>query len=58
MNMGVRVLAAIPLVFVFHFNMEALPFSYLAGWVAMLICELPLLVRNYKHLHNKKRLPV
>ena len=52
MNMGVRVLAAIPLVFVFHFNMEALPFSYLAGWFAMLICELPLLIKNYKHLHN------
>ena len=52
MNMGVRVIAAIPLVFVFHFNMEALPFSYLAGWFAMLICELPLLIKNYKHLHN------
>lgn len=47
-NMGLRVLAAIPLVFGFGMGIEALPFSYLAGWVGMLIAEMPLLVRNYR----------
>lgn len=47
-NMGLRVLAAIPLVFMFGMGIEALPFSYLVGWIGMLIAELPLLVRNYR----------
>lgn len=47
-NMGLRVLAAIPLVFGLGMGIEALPFSYLAGWVGMLIAEMPLLVRNYR----------
>lgn len=47
-NMGLRVLVAIPLVFGFGMGIEALPFSYLAGWVGMLIAEMPLLVRNYR----------
>lgn len=47
-NMGVRVLAALPLVFIFGLGIEALPFSYLAGWVGMLIAEVPLLVKTYK----------
>lgn len=47
-NMGVRVLAALPLVFIFGLGIEALPFSYLAGWVGMLITEVPLLVKTYK----------
>lgn len=47
-NMGLRVLAAIPLVFGLGVGIEALPFSYLAGWVGMLIAEMPLLVRNYR----------
>lgn len=47
-NMGVRVLAALPLVFLFGLGIEALPFSYLAGWVGMLIAEVPLLVKTYK----------
>ena len=47
-NMGVRVLAAIPLVFAFGMGIEALPFSYLAGWIGMLIAEIPLLVKNYR----------
>lgn len=47
-NMGVRVLAAIPLVFTFHLGIEALPFSYLAGWIGMLLAELPLLIHTYK----------
>lgn len=47
-NMGVRVLAAIPLVFALGMGIEALPFSYLAGWIGMLIAEIPLLVKNYR----------
>ena len=47
-NMGVRVIAAIPLVFVCKLGMAALPFSYLCGWFAMLIAEVPLLVSKMK----------
>ena len=47
-NMGVRVLAAIPLVFMLGLRIEALPYSYLAGWVGMLLVETPLLVRIYR----------
>ena len=46
-NMGVRVLAAAILVFCFSFEIEALPYSYLAGWIGMLVAELPLLVKSY-----------
>lgn len=48
-NMGVRVLAAAPLVLIFGLGIEALPFSYLAGWIGMLIAEVPLLIRTYKN---------
>lgn len=47
-NMGVRVVAAIWLVYSFSMQIEALPYSYLAGWIGMLIAELPLLIRSYK----------
>ena len=47
-NMGVRVLAAAPLVLIFGLGIEAFPFSYLAGWIGMLIAEVPLLIRTYK----------
>lgn len=46
MNMGVRVLAAIPLVFVCKLGMTALPLSYLCGWGAMLLMEVPLLLKQ------------
>ena len=49
-NMGVRVIAAIPLVLILGMGIEALPLSYLAGWVGMLIAELPLLIKNYHQL--------
>ena len=38
-NMGLRVLVAAPLVLVCGFGIEALPFSYLAGWIGMLVAE-------------------
>lgn len=47
-NMGVRVAAAAILVFVFSLQIEALPYSYLAGWIGMLIAELPLLIKSYR----------
>lgn len=49
-NMGVRVIAAIPLVLVMGMGIEALPLSYFAGWIGMLIAELPLLIRNYRSI--------
>lgn len=49
-NMGVRVLAAIPFIFVWQMGMKALPFSYLCGWVVMLLAEVPLLVKQWKKL--------
>ena len=47
-NMGLRVLVAAPLVLVWGFGIEALPFSYLAGWIGMLVAELPLLIHTYR----------
>lgn len=47
-NMALRVLTSIPLVFWFHMGIEALPFAYLAGWVGMLVVEIPLLIKTYK----------
>ena len=49
-NMGVRVVVAAILVFLFSLQIEALPYSYLAGWMGMLVAELPLLIRSYKNL--------
>lgn len=49
-NMGVRVVVAAILVFLFSLQIEALPYSYLAGWIGMLVAELPLLIRSYKNL--------
>lgn len=43
-NMGVRVAAAIPLVFGLHMDMEAIPWSYLIGWGAMMAYEIPYMI--------------
>ena len=51
-NMGVRVVVAAILVFLFSLQIEALPYSYLAGWIGMLVAELPLLIRSYKNLNS------
>lgn len=51
LNMGARVAAAVPMVFVFHMGMEAIPWSYLVGWAVMLAFEFPF----YRHW-NKKHL--
>lgn len=47
-NMAVRVIAAAPMILLWNFGIEALPYSYLAGWVAMLLVETPLLIRIYR----------
>ncbi len=47
-NMGVRVLAAAVLVFVFRMGMQAVPLACMAGWFAMLAAEVPLLLKILK----------
>lgn len=47
-NMAVRVIAATPMILLWNFGIEALPYSYLAGWVAMLLVETPLMIRIYR----------
>ena len=54
MNMGVRVLAALPLVYALDMGIVALPAAYFAGWIAMLIFELPLLVRKIREQKARK----
>ena len=47
-NMTVRVIAAAPMVLLWNFGIEALPYSYLGGWIAMLLVETPLMLRIYR----------
>lgn len=47
-NMTVRFIAAAPMVLLWNFGIEALPYSYLAGWIAMLLVETPLMLRIYR----------
>ena len=47
-NMGGRVIAAIPMILLWNFGIEALPYSYLIGWIAMLLVEAPLMIRIYR----------
>lgn len=49
-NMGVRVIFALPFVYFFQMGIKALPLAYLCGWVAMLLAEVPLLVRQIRSL--------
>lgn len=51
-NMGVRVLACILLVFVCKMGMIALPWSYFIGWVAMMLYEFPFLIRRKNRFFN------
>lgn len=45
-NMGARVVACVILVFMFGMGITALPWAYLIGWAAMMLYELPSLVRT------------
>lgn len=56
-NMALRVLAAAPLVFIWKMGIEALPYSYLAGWIGMLVAETPLLLKTYKTWGKKGETP-
>ena len=47
-NMTVRVIAAETMILLWNFGIEALPYSYLAGWIAMLLVETPLMLRIYR----------
>lgn len=51
-NMGARVLACILLVFVCKMGIIALPWSYLIGWVAMMLYEFPFLMRRKNRFFN------
>ena len=56
-NMTVRVIAAAPMVLLWNFGIEALPYSYLAGWIGMLVAETPLLLKTYKTWGKKGETP-
>lgn len=50
-NMGARVAAAAPMILVFHMGMEAIPWSYMIGWLVMIAFELPFYLKwNKEHL--------
>lgn len=48
LNMAARVAAAALFVLALRLDIEALPASYAVGWLAMLVYEVPLLVRYWK----------
>ncbi len=48
LNMGARVAAAVVFVFAFNMDIEALPWSYAVGWVAMLLYEVPILIKAWR----------
>ena len=47
-NMGVRVVVCFLLVFGGKMGIIALPWAYLAGWIAMMLYELPFLLRRFR----------
>ncbi|MCR5716643.1 MAG: MATE family efflux transporter [Lachnospiraceae bacterium] len=49
-NMGVRLIFALIFVFGFGKEIEAMPLSYMIGWIAMLIVEMPLLFRSLRNM--------
>ena len=49
LNMAGRVAGAAVFVLVFNMDIEALPYSYVVGWVLMLLYETPVLVRHLKN---------
>lgn len=53
-NMGVRVLAALLLVYAVNMKIQALPAAYLLGWIGMMLFELPLLFRKWKERKQEK----
>lgn len=51
-NFAVRFLSCLPMVFVLHMGILALPWAYLCGWAAMMLYEFPYLFRD---LWKKKK---
>ena len=49
LNMAGRVAGAAVFVLMFNMDIEALPYSYVVGWVLMLLYETPVLVRHLKN---------
>ncbi len=47
-NMSTRVLSALVLVFVMKRELEAIPWSYMCGWIVMMATEVPRLVKSIK----------
>lgn len=47
-NMGVRVVVCLLLVFVGKMGIIALPWAYLAGWAAMMLYEMPFLLYKFR----------
>ncbi|MBD5457803.1 MAG: MATE family efflux transporter [Lachnospiraceae bacterium] len=47
-NMGVRVVACLLFVFVGKMGIISLPWAYLAGWIAMMLYELPFLLYRFR----------
>lgn len=45
-NFAVRFLSCLPMVFVYHMGIIALPWAYLCGWLAMMLYEFPYLFRD------------
>ena len=52
-NIGVRVLCEIPMVFWFHMGFAAIPWSYFIGWIAMFAFEAPLQHRYFRTRDQK-----
>ncbi len=50
LNMGMRFLSCIILVFMFHMGIEAVPWACFIGWGAMLVLEVPLLLKERKNM--------
>ena len=42
---------------IWKMGIEALPYSYLAGWIGMLVAETPLLLKTYKTWGKKGETP-
>ncbi len=46
-NFAVRFLSCVPMVYVFHMGILALPWAYLCGWAAMMLYEFPYLFHAF-----------
>ncbi len=54
LNMGVRVASCYVMLYHFHMRFEAIPWSYLAGWIAMIAFEIPYLILALRKNRTQK----